>query len=332
MAQNDNAGGGTGGTSGGTGSGYGGPGLGGNAAGSGTGGGYGDPGQGTGASGGTGGGYGALSGTGGTGATGYTPGGTGGAAGSTGYTSSTGGVDSRGTDDDFDVGMGYYQRHFERHPSRPATTSWDQARTGYALGHRAASNPAYAGRRFEEIEVEVTPEYEREGGRFEAVREFARHGFEWKKLLGAVAVAAGGWWATRKVHEALSAMSEEDEQDCVVYFEAHPARETVGYDRARSGYALGYAAGRNPDYAGRGWTEVEPHLQSGYMGSGEGDYTAIRDFTRRGYERGSARTGTASTSDTGQVGSSGGATGGGSTGGTPGTSGGLGTGAGDGAF
>ncbi|HWK89027.1 MAG TPA: hypothetical protein VNP72_03505, partial [Longimicrobium sp.] len=171
---------------------------------------------------------------------------------------------------------------------------------------------------------------ERGGGRFEAVREFARHGFEWKKLLGAVAVAAGGWWATRKVHDALAEMSEEDEQDYVVYFEAHPARETVGYDRARSGYALGYAAARNPDYSGRGWTEVEPHLQSGYLGSGEASYEAIRDFTRRGYERGTARSGTASASAGGLVGSSGGATGGGT--GTPGTSGGLGSGAGDGAY
>jgi hypothetical protein len=82
-------------------------------------------------------------------------------------------------------------------------------------------------------------------------------------------------------------MGTEEDTDCRTYYEAHPARTTVSYDQARTGYTLGYTAARNPDYTGRTFEDVEPHLRGGYTGSRAGSYDTLRDFTRRGYERGS---------------------------------------------
>lgn len=219
-----------------------------------------------------------------------------GLSGSTGAGSTTGSGLSGSTDstgDDFDLyDTSYYSRqHTAYFPERASTGgSYDQARSGYALGHRAASNPSYAGRTYEEVEVDLRREYggEEKASTFENVRDYVRHGFEWKTVLGGIAVAAGGWWAGNKLYDVWSQMGTEEDQDCRVYYEAHPARSTVSYDQARTGYTLGYTAARNPDYTGRTFEDVEPHLRGGYTGSRAGSYDTLRDFTRRGYERGSA--------------------------------------------
>lgn len=229
------------------------------------------------------GGYGALRSTGGAG-------GTGGAA------------------DDFDrYDTTYYRRHYEVTPSRPVDLSYDEARSGYALGHRAAANPTYTGRTFDEVEVELRADYDTaQPGKFEAVKDFARHAFEWKTILGGLALAAGGWWAGSKLVDAVKELREEDEEDCRVYFESHPARTTgLTYDRARTGYTLGYTAARNPDYTGRGFEDVEPDLRGGFTGSYAGQYDTLRDFARRGYERGAGAGGTGGTGTTGGLGGTG---------------------------
>lgn len=198
--------------------------------------------------------------------------------------------------DDFDVccGTGFYRRHVEAptptHAKSGSTTTYDAVRPAYAFGHRAASNPSYVGRSFEEVEADLRQEYEKEESTFEPVRDHVRQGFEWKTILGSLALAAGGWWAGKKVYEAISEMKEEDEQDSRTYYEAHPARSSgLTYERARTGYALGYAASRNPDYKGRSFDDVEPHLRTGFQGPAAAHGDALRDFARRGYERGSTR-------------------------------------------
>ena len=170
-----------------------------------------------------------------------------------------------GAGDDFDLHEPTYRRHYTTVGTETAggTGTYDEARTGYAAGHAAAANPAYADRTYEEVEVEL----ERNVGteRFARVREFARHSFEWKRVLAGVALVAGGYWASKKLFSAASELSEEDEQDCRTYYETHPMRSAgVPYSQARTVYVLGYVAGRNPDYAGRGYDEVEPHLRGGY--------------------------------------------------------------------
>ncbi|HEX6369494.1 MAG TPA: hypothetical protein VF006_11220 [Longimicrobium sp.] len=227
------------------------------------------------------------------GSTGGTTGGSGAGLGdgSPGLGGSTGGTgEVGGTGDDFDLHEPTYRRHYTTVGTETAggTGTYAEARTGYAAGHAAASNPAYADRPYEEVEVEL----ERSVGteRFGRVREFAKHSFEWKRVLAGVALVAGGYWASKKLFGAASELSEQDEQDCRAYYETHPMRSAgVPYSQARTVYVLGYVAGRNPDYTGRGYDDVEPHLRGGYSGRGTGSYDALRDFGRRGYERSSTR-------------------------------------------
>jgi hypothetical protein len=271
-------------------------------------------GLGGGTTGGSTGGYGGA-GTGGTDVGGLGGGTTGGTTG--GYSGSTG--ETGGAGDDFDLHEPVYRRHYTTVATEtPVTGTYDEARTGYAAGHAAASNPAYADRTYEEVEVEL----ERNVGteRYGRVREFARHAYEWKGVIAGVALAAaGGYWASRKLASAAAELSEEEERDCRTYYEAHVVRSTgVPYSQARNVYVLGYVAGRNPDYAGRGYDEVEPHLRSGYTTRRAGSYDALADFGRRGYERGTTR-GTGGLGGGETAGTAGGyGTTGGSTGGTGG--------------
>jgi hypothetical protein len=287
--------------------------------------------------GGLGGSTGGLSGTGGsTGGLGGSPGGLSGTGGSTGGLSGTGGglsgagaaggtgagiTEGGGftTGDDFETHEGTYRRHYTvvPEPVTPPVGTYEEARTGYEIGHRAAANPTYANREFNEVEVDLERE---SGGRLSAVKGYARHAFEWKKIVGALALAGGAWWLSRKLSETVSEMSEEEERDCRTYYESHPVRSTVPYEQARTVYVIGYAAARNPDYSGRSYEDVEPHLRSGFTGSRAGSYDTLRDFTRRGYERGSSR---GSGLDAGTSGSAGlGGTSGGVSGGMSGSGGG----------
>jgi hypothetical protein len=262
-----------------------------------------------------------LGGTGTGGSTGGLGGSTGGAAGS-GFSTEGGGFT---TGDDFDMHEGTYRRHYTATPveaTTPPVTTYEQARPAYEAGHRAAANPTYANRPYQEVEVELEREYPQKE-RFAAVKGYARHAFEWKTIVGALALAGGAWWVSRKLSETVSEMSEEEERDCRTFYESHPARSTVPYEQARTVYVVGYAAARNPDYTGRTYDDVEPHLRSGWSGSRAGSYDSLRDFTRRGYERGSSGSrssgldaGTSGSASFG--GSTGGSTGGGTTGGTGG--------------
>lgn len=194
------------------------------------------------------------------------------------------------TGDDFDAHDAVYQRHYATvtpDHATPTVTTYDEARTGYAAGHRAAANPAYASQEFEEVEVELERE---QPGRLSAVRGYARHAFEWKRVLGALALAGGAYWVGRKLFEAVREMGAEEEQDCRTYYESHPVRSSVPYDQARTVYVVGYVAARNPDYAGRSYDEIEPTLRGGFTGRRAEGYDALRDFGRRGYERGASGT------------------------------------------
>ncbi|HST60508.1 MAG TPA: hypothetical protein VLK84_17540, partial [Longimicrobium sp.] len=262
---------------------------------------------------GLGGSTGGLSGAG----TGGSTGGLGGSTGAgSGYSTEGGGFT---TGDDFDTHEGTYRRHYTATPvtTTPPVTTYEEARPAYEAGHRAAVNPTYANRPYEEVEVELEREYPQKE-RFAAVKGYARHAFEWKTIVGALALAGGAWWVSRKLSETVSEMSEEEERDCRTFYESHPARSTVPYEQARTVYVVGYAAARNPDYTGRTYDDVEPHLRSGWSGSRAGSYDSLRDFTRRGYERGTSGSSRSSGLDAGTSGSAsfGGGSTGGSTGGT----------------
>jgi hypothetical protein len=114
-------------------------------------------------------------------------------------------------------------------------------------------------------------------------------------IIGGIAGAAGGWWAGEKVGRAAEDMGDHDEH----YREHH---RTVGsdldYDQAKVGYGVGHVAGRNPEYSGRSFDQVEPDLRAGWKDT-DHDYDRLRPHVREGYERTnrSSRTGDDQASD-----------------------------------
>lgn len=241
---------------------------------------------------------GGIGGTGGStgsvgGNTGSTAGSTASAAGTGGSASGTGSVGSgfgsqpgsAGGADDFATHETVYRGDFDARTDRPETHTYEQARTGYEIGHAAAAQPGNEGREFQEVEVELEQAHK---GTFADVREYARQGFEWKTALGGLAVAAGAWWAGKKVFEAISS-SNEEETHYRTHYEAHPARWAVSYPQARTYYVIGYTASRNPEYVGRSFDDVEPEIRRGFTGRRASSYETMRDFCRVGYERGTGR-------------------------------------------
>lgn len=104
-------------------------------------------------------------------------------------------------------------------------------------------------------------------------------------VLGAIAGTLGGWW--NKAAELRLDLPREEEEACRVHFtSAASATPDMTFDRARTGYALGYVASRNPGYHGRSFDEVEPELRSGFGDDRAADYEALREFARYGYGRG----------------------------------------------
>lgn len=100
-------------------------------------------------------------------------------------------------------------------------------------------------------------------------------------IIGGIAGAAGGWWAGEKVGRAAEDMGDHDDH----YREHHRTTGSdLDYDQARVGYGVGHVAGRNPDYRGKKFDEVEPELRAGWNDT-EHDYDTMRPHVRRGYER-----------------------------------------------
>lgn len=104
-------------------------------------------------------------------------------------------------------------------------------------------------------------------------------------VIGAIAGKAGGWW--KGASQAVSDLPKEEEQACRVHFEAYEVKPAgLEWETARTGYAIGYIAGRNPDYSERHFDDVEPDLRHGFTGEQASGYNSLRDFARYGYERG----------------------------------------------
>ena len=205
-----------------------------------------------------------------------------------------------GFDDDFAEAEAHvYRGDFEARTIRPDTHGYEQARTGYQIGHAAAVNPANQNRDFQEVEVELEETHK---GTYADVREYARSGFEWKRVLGGLALAGGAFWAGKKAYSAFSE-SKEEETHYRTHFDSHPARATVTYPQARTYYVIGYTASRNPSYAGRPFDDIEPEIRRGFTGSHASSYESMRDFCRYGYERGTGSSGgTAGTGGAGGIG------------------------------
>lgn len=81
-------------------------------------------------------------------------------------------------------------------------------------------------------------------------------------VLGALAGAVGGWWTGKG---ALDAVEEVDREDNRLRRAHEHAGATRPYEEVRHGYQLGYLAGRNPEYAGVPFSEVEDDLRGAWV-------------------------------------------------------------------
>jgi hypothetical protein len=113
-------------------------------------------------------------------------------------------------------------------------------------------------------------------------------------IIGGVAGAVSGWWAGRAISEAASHITDDDESAYRTHYESSSSRlADRSYDDVRPAYQLGHLAGRNPEYAGREFEDVERDLQHGWtndVSSRHGDWQSVRGYARDAYSRG--RTGT----------------------------------------
>ena len=101
-------------------------------------------------------------------------------------------------------------------------------------------------------------------------------------IIGGIAGAVGGWWAGEKVGRAAEDMGEHDDY-YRTHWEQNPSSD-FDYDVARVGYGIGHIAGRNADYVGLSYEEIEDDLRKGWTWR-ERDYPAMRPYVRAGYER-----------------------------------------------
>lgn len=99
-------------------------------------------------------------------------------------------------------------------------------------------------------------------------------------IVGGIAGAAGGWWAGEKAGRAVEDMGEHEDS----YREHHrKTGSNLDYEEARVGYGVGHIAGRNPDYRGRSFDEVEKDLRTGWKHP-DYEYETMRPHVRRGFE------------------------------------------------
>ena len=103
-------------------------------------------------------------------------------------------------------------------------------------------------------------------------------------IIGGIAGAAGGWWAGEKAGRALEDMGDHEPEYRKHYETAGTTRDLT-YDDARVGYSVGHMAGRNPDYKGRSFDQVEADLKRGWTDDGTRKYDDLRPYVRHGYER-----------------------------------------------
>jgi hypothetical protein len=100
-------------------------------------------------------------------------------------------------------------------------------------------------------------------------------------LVGAAAGALGGWWAGHKVSHVLG------DYDDLGHRHRHTSRTgRTDYDDVRDYYRFGHVAGRNPDYEGRSFDEIEEDLRRTWSNeqiAKYGKWEDVRDYVADGY-------------------------------------------------
>jgi hypothetical protein len=105
-------------------------------------------------------------------------------------------------------------------------------------------------------------------------------------VIGGIAGAVGGWWAG---HEIAKALTNDDEAAFKTHYEtSHTHLADRRYEDVRPAYVAGHLAGRNPDYTGRTFDEIEVDLRRGWNDETSkkfGEWPAVRGYARTAYER-----------------------------------------------
>ncbi|CAN5196447.1 hypothetical protein BH20GEM2_BH20GEM2_18530 [soil metagenome] len=107
-------------------------------------------------------------------------------------------------------------------------------------------------------------------------------------ILGAIAGGAGGWWAGEKAGRAAEGdhYTEEHDRAYRSHWESDKRPDRVGdYDRARVGYGVGHYAGKNPQWKGRKFEDIEPEIKRNWKYQ-DADYDTMRPYVREGYMTG----------------------------------------------
>ncbi|MEX2570898.1 MAG: hypothetical protein WD737_06300 [Gemmatimonadota bacterium] len=107
-------------------------------------------------------------------------------------------------------------------------------------------------------------------------------------VLGALAGAAGGWWAGKGVVESVEDVDRSDNR----FRRAHEhAGATRPYEEVRHAYQLGYLAARNPDYSDATFEETEEDLRAAWVQAHVHDpepvpWEDVRASARTGFDLG----------------------------------------------
>ena len=105
-------------------------------------------------------------------------------------------------------------------------------------------------------------------------------------VIGAIAGAVGGWMAGHGVAEALTS---KDHEAFRAHYDASPDRlADRTYDQVTPAYVVGHLAGRNPDWAGRSFEEIEPDLRRAWnddVARKHGQWSAVRGYARAAFDR-----------------------------------------------
>lgn len=105
-------------------------------------------------------------------------------------------------------------------------------------------------------------------------------------VLGGLAGMVGGWWAGRGIANAITS---DDDTYYRTQYERSPARlADRSYEHVRPAYVIGHLAGRNPEYGGRSFDDVEPDLQRAWsdeVSAGHGRWPAVRSYARLAFDR-----------------------------------------------
>jgi hypothetical protein len=105
-------------------------------------------------------------------------------------------------------------------------------------------------------------------------------------VVGGLAGAIGGWWAGRGIADAIT---DNDDAAYRREYERSALRPADrSYEDVRPAYVAGHLAGRNPEYAGQSFEEVESDLRCGW--STEiirhcGEWPSVRRYAQAGFDR-----------------------------------------------